>query len=160
MGNSVENIFIDALTELLTDISVELYDGSTLTINSIHYARKPAVVGNDVNVVIVPKGPKFEIGQLGGGATIKATDKIIAIELYVFVDGIDEQTVLRDLSNITFTISETIMKNRRLGNADFVYLFDADYDWATAEDSDNPGNVLAATSAAKLPIVAVYRRGV
>lgn len=157
---SEENIFIDALKELLLNKSLSLHNGQTEILNSIHFARLPFGITNNTNIVLVPKGPAFPINQLGSGSRMTARDRYVRVEIYIFHDGLDEETVIKTISDITYFIANTIMDANaqagRIGKSEWCDIGEISYDWASADEQDE--NTLAVSSLAVIPITALYRR--
>ena len=153
-----ETAFIDAITALIRDQVVTLSNGNSEVLNSIHFARLPNVVGNNTNIVIVPKGVAFPIGQLGSGSRMRARDRYVNLHIFVFHDGYDEETVIKTVSDITVHICNTIIEANvsRIAGSEWCDIGEIEYDWAMADEQD--AGTLAVTSMSVIPITAVFRR--
>lgn len=155
---SEENKFIDALRDLLKDQTFELHNGQLEILNSIHFARLPSTITNNTNIVIVPKGPVFPITTLGRGGGWSARERFVRIDVYVFHDGYDEETVIKTISDITEFIVRKVLdaSKDRMAGVEQIDVDEIEYDWASAQEQDSAS--LEVTSVAVIPIIATYRR--
>lgn len=153
-----ETKFIDAISALIKGQVVTLNNGDTITIDMVHFARLPNVVTDNLNIVVVPKGLAFPISQLGQGSRMKARDRYVNLDIYVFFDGIDEETVIKTVSDITVHLCNAIIEANvnRIADSDWCDIGEINYDWAAADEQDM--NTLQVTSLSVIPVSALYRR--
>lgn len=155
----IENQFIDGLIDLITGTEIVLYDGTIEYVNEVHIPKLPNNVAGNTHFILVPLGPQFDVSVLGQGASMRSRAKRVAVILFILHDGVDETLTVRNLSELTQSVSTLIIDNikNRIGGADYVELIDCDYDWASTQDQDD--NSLTVTSTASILITAEYGRG-
>ena len=153
---SYENKLIDALTDLIKNTTVTLYDGTAIKLDSVHYAYLPSIVDSFTNIVIIPRGPQFRTVHLGTGAKMNNREKVIAIDVLVMHDGYEQELAIKNMSEIIEALIGLVIDNNRLAGAYTVDVIDCEYDWVRASEQDVNSNTVV--SYGVFTIVAKFRR--